>query len=334
MTDIIIPDTNTKIVLGHPFSGALYAYFDKELNEGRFIESSRYHGYYRTLYGKHFDAYIEIALTLSLIYDTVIVPAADTTFPDYEKYQSNGEYYNPEFGLYFTWRDEANQRHIISEKIERAIADKGVSALLWNIPKPVHEQIIAEVYFELSMANKFNATLFTIGKRQALAKRIAEIENEATPELSQKNKIKVISSYLDITGLLFQPMNIESFYYLKTEKELRGYSTSFLNIMEDFTSRNPVKVKEDLLLLIKEAMSSDKLNSKISGVFEGSSAIMNYVGLIPIAGTVAGMVGIGTDLLARGVNKLNEKHKWFELASQIERIKSKAKIHSLLKDIK
>jgi hypothetical protein len=334
MSDIIIPNDTTKIVLGHPLSGALYAYFDKELNEGRHIESSKTHSYYKTLYGKHFETYIDIALTLSLIYDTVILPAADNSFPDFEKYESNGEYYNPEFGLYFTWRDEANYRHIVNDKIQRAIADKEVSALLWNIPKHVHEQIISEVYFELSMANKFNATLFTLGRRQALAKRIAEIENEKTPDLSETSKIKVVSSYLDITGLLFQPMDIQSFYYLKTEKDLREYSTSFLKVVEDFAPENPTDIKRELLLLIKEAISKDKLHSKISGVFEGSSTIMNYVGLIPVAGTVAGLVGIGTDWAARGVDKLNERHKWYELASQIEKIKSMERINAALKDIK
>jgi hypothetical protein len=334
MTDNIIPNDKTKIVLGHPLSGALYAYFDKELNDGRNIEISKAHSYYKTLYGKYFETYIDIALTLSLIYDTVILPAADNSFPDYFKYLRNGEYYNPEFGLYFTWSDDANYRHIVDDKIKGAIADKEVSALLWNIPKHVHEQIIGEVYFELSMANKFNATLFTLGRRQALAKRIAEIENEKTPDLSQTSRIKVVSNYLEITGLLFQPMEIQSFYYLKTEKDLREYSTSFLNVVENFTPENQTNIKRELLLLIKEAISKDKLHSKISGVFEGSSTLMDYVGIIPYAGTVAGLVGIGTDWAARGVDKLNKKHKWYELAPQIEKMKSKQRINAALKDIK
>jgi len=334
MSDISIPNDLTKIVLGHPLSGALYAYFDKELNEGRHIESSKTQSYYKTLYGKHFETYIDIALTLSLIYDTVILPAADNAFPDYEKYESNGEYYNPEFGLYFTWRDEANYRYTINEKIQRAIADLEVSALLWNIPKHVHEQIIGEVFFELSMANKFDATLYTLGRRQAIAKRIAQIENDKSTEFSEISKIKVVSSYLEITGLLFQPMDIQSFYYLKTEKDLREYSNSFLKVMEDFLADNPSEVKRELLLLIKEAISKDKLNSKISGVFEGSLTIMNYVGLIPVAGTIAGLVGIGSDLASRGVEKLNKKHKWYEFASQIEKMKSLERINAALKDIK
>ncbi len=330
----MIPNDSKKIVLGHPLSGALYAYFDKELNEGHHVESSKYHSYYKTLYGKHFESFIDIALSLSLIYDTIILPAADNPVPDYSKYQTNGEYYNPEFGLYFTWLDEANYSHIVTDKVRHLLADKEISSMLWKIPKHVHEQIIREVLFELSMAKRFNATLFTLGKRQALAKRISQIENSEEPKLSEKNKIRVISSYLDITGLLFQPMDIQSFYYLKTENDLREYSKSFLNVIENYSPENPSDIKRDLLLLIKEAISKDNLNSKISGVFEGSSTLMNYIGLIPVAGTVAGLVGIGTDLAARGVDKFNEKNKWYEFASQIEKFKSLEKINKALKDIK
>jgi hypothetical protein len=334
MTESIVPENTKKIVLGHPLSGALYAYFDKEINDGRFIKSSKTHSYYKTLYGKHYETYIDLALTLSLIYDIVIVPAADTAFPDSSKYQqNNGEYYNPEFGLYFTWRDDANYRHIIDEKKQRALEDKQVSALLWNIPKHAHGQIVSEVFFELSMANKFNATLFTLGKRQALAKRIVEIESEKRLEFSQANQLKIVSSYLDITGLLFQPMNIQSFYYLKTEKDLREYSSAFLKVVEDFNSENAIDIKRELLLLIKEAISKEKLNSKVSGIFEGSSTIMNYIGLIPIAGTVAGVIGIGTDLAAKGIDKINDKHKWYEFASQIEKTKSMERINMALKNI-
>ena len=32
-----------------------------------------HHSYYKTLYGKHFNYYVDISLTLSLIYDTVIL---------------------------------------------------------------------------------------------------------------------------------------------------------------------------------------------------------------------------------------------------------------------
>lgn len=329
----LIPKNTKKIVLGHPLSGALYAYFDKELNQGRHIEASKYHAYYKTLYGKHFESFIEIALALSLIYETVILPAADNPVPGYNKYETNGEYYNPEFGLYFTWRDEANYRHVIDEKINQAIADKEIGAMLWSIPKHVHQQIVGEVYFELSMANKFDATLFTLGRRQAIARRIPQIENEKEPKLSKVTPIKTVSSYLDITGLLFQPLDVQSFYYLKTERDLREYSTSFLRIIEEFSPDNSRDIKRELLLLIKDAIDRDKLNSKISGIFEGGSTLMDYVGLIPVAGTVAGIASIGTDWAAKGINKLNQKNKWYEFAGQIVKTKSMSKINSALKDI-
>ncbi len=330
-----IPNDSNKIVLGDPLSGALLAYFDKELNDGKHIEKSKTLIYYKTIYGNHFETYIDVSLTLLLIYDIVILAPVENSFPDRIKHEYNGEYYNSELGICIPRILYSNSDLLQSvKKIKRALSDKEVLALLWNLPKQAHYQIISQVILELTMAKNYNAPLFTLGKRQALAKRIAEIEYERTPELSQTNRINVISSYLDITGLLFKPMDLQSFYYLKTEKDLREYSTSFLKVVEDFKPENPKDIKRELLLLIKEAISKDKLHSKISGVFEGSSTIMNYVGLIPVAGTVAGLVGIGTDWAARGVDKLNEKHKWYELASQIEKIKSMDRINAALKNIK
>jgi hypothetical protein len=327
----LISSNSTKIVLGHPLSGALYAYFDKELNGGHHIEASKHHRYYKTLYGKHYETYIDIALTLCLIYENVILIAADNPVPDYNKYETDGEYYNPDFGLYFTWRDEAN--FIIEDEVQHALEDKEIQSLLWNIPKLVHGQIIKEVYFELSMASKFDAALFTLGKRQALAKRIVQIDEKENPEFHPLHEIKLVSSYLDITGLLFQPLEIQAFYYLKTEKDLRDYSNAFLKVLESFSPDNPKEIKRELLLLIREAISKDKLNSRAAGIFEVGSNLMNYIGLIPIVGTAAGLVGIGADWTSKGLDKLSDKHKWYELAPQIQKTKSMHKIQTALANL-
>lgn len=323
---------SSKIVLGHPLSGAIYAYFDKELNEGYSTKSAN--SYYKTLYGKHFESYIDIALTLALIYDNVILSAADNAIPDSQKYQSGGEYYNPDFGLYLAWGSEVIHYDFLEEKIKNILQDSQIKNLLNGIPIPAHWQIIREVYLDLEMANKFNAPLFTLGRRQALAQRVSEIEQFGETEMSGKTQIKIISNYLDITGLLFQPVDIQSFYYLKSEKDLRDYSKSFLDLINNYQHDESIDLRKQLLLAIKEAMSKDSLNSKTSGIFNVSSTVMNYVGLIPVAGTVAGLVGIGAELAATGLDKVNEKNKWYEFASQIEKTKSMERIHSALKDIK
>lgn len=323
---------SSKIVLGHPLSGAIYAYFDKELNEGNAIKSKN--SYYKTLYGKHFESYIDIALTLALIYDNVILSAADNIVPDSQKYQSDGEYYNTDFGLYLAWGNEVIHYDFLTEKVREILEDLQIKNLLNGIPVVAHWQIIREIYLDLEMANKFNAPLFTLGRRQALAQRIIEIERFGETEMSGTKQTRIISNYLDITGLLFQPVDIKSFYYLKSEKDLRDYSKSFLNLINNYQYDNSIDLRNQLLLAIKEAISKDSLNSKTSGVFNVSSTVMNYISLVPLAGTAAGLIGIGAELAATGIDRLNEKNKWYEFASQIEKTKSMEKIHNALKDIK
>ena len=84
-TDVFQP-SSTNIVLGHPFSGALYAYFDKELTHGTHAAASKHLSYYKTLYGRHYKDNMDVAITLSLIYDNVILVAADNALPDHGKY--------------------------------------------------------------------------------------------------------------------------------------------------------------------------------------------------------------------------------------------------------
>ncbi|MBP0904833.1 hypothetical protein ACFSKN_13265 [Mariniflexile gromovii] len=323
-------ENSRKIVLGHPFSGALYAYFDKELNNGNYLEASKYHGYYKTLYRKQYESFIEISIAFSLLFDDIIIPAADNPVPDYQKYQTNGDYYNPDFGLFFTWRDDANYAHIVSEKIDFALNDLIIKQKLMKIPKPAHNQILHEVYYEISMAKRFDCPILTSGLRQELAKRISILESDNNPEFADLKKVTFVDYYLDITGLLFQPMNIDSFCYLKSENDLRKYADGFVNILETFEMKDNNSVKIELLKLIQEAINKDKLNSKISGAFSTSSSVLSYAGLIPVVGTVAGISSIVSDITSKGIDKLNVKNRWFELSSQIERIKSREKLKKAL----
>lgn len=315
--------TKSKIVLGHPFSGALYAYFDKVLNDGRHIEASSYHGYYKTLYGNHFEYNIDIALALSLVFDNIILTQADNPIPDSQKYLADNEYYNPDFGLYTCSADEIIHYDFLNEKVFQLLQDTTIKAILSPIPKSAYAHIIREAYLDVELANKFSAPLFTQGTRQALVQRISEIEKFKNTEMVTENQVKMIKNYIEISSLLFQPMNIDSFYYLKSDKNLKEYSSSFQKILNKYNPEHP-DIKKDLLLNIKEAMAKDSLNGKISGIFQGSSSVLNYAGFIPIpqVSLAAGIAGIGGDLAARGIDRLNEKNKWFEFAPQIQKSRS------------
>lgn len=72
-----------KVLISHPFSGALYAFFTEHLAEYRTRPPGprEPHPYYRTLFGDRFPEYQEVALTLALLFDEIVIVPADSHLP-------------------------------------------------------------------------------------------------------------------------------------------------------------------------------------------------------------------------------------------------------------
>jgi len=87
-----------KALISHPFSGALYAFFAVH-NENRFRdpEPKDPHPYYRTLYGDAFPRYQEMALTLLLLFDEIVMVPADAYLPK-GYWRPDKTYHNPHLG--------------------------------------------------------------------------------------------------------------------------------------------------------------------------------------------------------------------------------------------
>src|SRR5580693_846833 len=74
--------SSMKIILSHPYSGAVHWWFGQLQRVGGDQALKRpYSGYYRTLYGSDIDNFIDIALACLVIFDEIVIPAADAAFP-------------------------------------------------------------------------------------------------------------------------------------------------------------------------------------------------------------------------------------------------------------
>ena len=91
----------TKILLSHPFSGAMYAFFESYI-QGRDVTDVK-HPYYKVLYGKKHVYYRDIAMTLSLMFDRVYLSPADATLPDKESHSEDGSYFHKDTGIGTDW---------------------------------------------------------------------------------------------------------------------------------------------------------------------------------------------------------------------------------------
>lgn len=70
-----------KIILAPPYSGTLYAYFNDCMSPYHHHTEMMGHPYYNKLFSVYTEQSKDIALTLSILYDEIIVPPADACFP-------------------------------------------------------------------------------------------------------------------------------------------------------------------------------------------------------------------------------------------------------------
>jgi len=69
----------SKIVLSYPFSGSLYAFFTKEVGKQN-VSGMLSHPYYKNLFGRNYEKLYELTLTLSVLYDEIIILPAGCTY--------------------------------------------------------------------------------------------------------------------------------------------------------------------------------------------------------------------------------------------------------------
>lgn len=314
-------EKRTKVVLGYPFSGSIYAFFDKTLNEGKHIKASDYHSYYRTLFGNKHQEFLDLALTLSLLYEDIIIVPADNPAPDYRNYETNGEYYHPDLGIYFNWLEYNQLRSEINEKIKEDINDPILSKVLEKVPIISRLHILFNTRFELYLGHKYNCPILSLGGGHRIIKRLIKIDNLKNNVLShQTEKMYFIQEYIKMSGLLFNPDNLDDYHQLKTSKDIRKYANSFLHIVSEFNG-DANSINEQLQKLIKESRDFSIIQSKASGFFNITSAILSILGLNPINGLYFSLGALGSTAGSLYLDKKSKENKWYEFASQINRVR-------------
>ena len=96
-----------KAILAPPYSGTLYAYFDDCMSiHSRGHREAMGHPYYKNLYRMYTEHTKDIALTLSVLYDQVIIPPADAAQPD------------KGLGFSINWDEFSDLKKVWKEKLE------------------------------------------------------------------------------------------------------------------------------------------------------------------------------------------------------------------------
>ena len=302
-----------RVILSHPFSGSLYAFFSDELGAGHTQSES---SYYRTLFGKDYRKLTDLALTLTVIYKTLVIPPVDIPLPDYEKWQTDYGYENKDLGILYHHPRERGWYGEIDSLIETDMNDAVVQRILHNVPKHSWFQILRDARYEIKLAYVFECPVLCSQGRRALIQRLLESDYESGRiDIVNSSVVAAVEEYVDIAGLVFNPRNIQGLYDLKTDNDLRQYANSFASTIHEF--HNEPNVRRRLLELMRDSIGKSAIARSTVGFLDASSTILGFVGLLPVLGTISTIGGIATSGTSYGAKKYQQKHEWYQLAPRI-----------------
>lgn len=306
-----------QIYLGHPYSGALYAYFDTVIDESRpFGHRGTYHSYYSTLYGKTPQKYLEIALTLLMLYDEVWLSHADFAAPSSKVLPESSEYIH-ELGLHLDrqGRRAFDDLSLERERFSRYLHDPEIQKLFSRakIPdKHVRSQILVSAMHEADISAKKRIPLACSVWRRALINRLIDIDRPSLhPILPDLRQLKFLDVFRDCTGLALAPKTIDQLMLAKPDKDVRQYSRQFL----DFTMRSRDEINDGdeaaMAQLILDALNTEKISRHYAGHLKWAGVLFRLADIK----TGSAISGLGSAI----ANHWADRSSWVQITGSIDR---------------
>ncbi|MFJ5305402.1 hypothetical protein [Streptomyces sp. NPDC088350] len=302
------------------------------------------HPYYRHLYG-NFDEHLDVALACAVIFDEIILPAADARYPDSVMSPDYRTVEIPGLGLFADWDPVRASREAMTGIAEDVARDARISHILKNVPKRLRTQVVVDVATDMLLLGEYKAPVISSPGRRAMLLRLIEldvladlglslggvgsIQKSATESPATLGAVTELRKYVSVTGLTFKSPDVKSLSGIKSNSLVRNYAGNFQKVL---TADNSDTGPLDLFESIRSAWKSRVLQSRISGSFTATSRGLSVLGLIPGVGTVAEVVAMGAEATAIASEKLERKNSWYEIGPEILRLESLAALERHLED--
>jgi hypothetical protein len=310
-------------VLGHPYSGALYGYFSDQIN-GVWTHTrvANSHSYYRTLYGKNYEAYVELALTFLILYDKVWLTPADNPMPK-SKREIGCQGFIPELGLHADWDDfrpyygKGN-----SQYIQKYLADTQLQQLLQTalkIPKHCWSMIVESAVYESSLSMRKRCPLICSPGRRALINRLIEIDKPSLhPIMPALHEVQFIESYQSLFGMALHPKSLDELMDAKPDPIVRTYGARFLEVALSESGSSTPATEEKVARLIQEAIETERLSKLFSGALNWSGTFCRFSHFLP--GALVSRAGALT------TDYIGSQAGWYEFSGSIDSAIDKAQM--------
>ncbi|MHB8565252.1 MAG: hypothetical protein ACYDDA_15255 [Acidiferrobacteraceae bacterium] len=310
-------------ILGHPYSGALYGYFSDQIGgEWSHTRQAGSHGYYRTLYGKNYEAYVELALTFLILYDKIWLTPADNHMPR-SKVAPDSRYFIPELELHADWENfrpyRSVERHGYVDKYLEDGTLRHIMKSVLRLPEHCWDMIIESAVYEAGLSARKRCPLLCSPGRRVLIMRLIEIDRPALhPVLSTLHEVRFIESYRSLTGMALCPKSIDDLMDAKPDPIVRKYGSRFLEIAWSESSASDLTTDERVAALMREAMETERISKLFSGALKWAGVFSRLIHLRPVA--LAATIG------SIAANRVGAQAGWHEFSGSIDHAISKAEL--------
>jgi hypothetical protein len=319
----------SEVILGHPYSGAVYGYFADQL-QGDHSHTRSSSSYYKTLYGKNYQRYVEIALNFLLLYRHIWVSLADNPLP-VTSLTPEDRSVVPELGLHLGYRrpDSTDISYYERRDAIQAIArDSQVRDILgrrMKLPWQAWEQVIDSIVFEAGLsATKRIPLLCSPGRRELIQRIVAMDRPSLHPILPRLHHARFIQSYCEFTALALAPKNLDDLVAIKLDSSVRTYGDELLKLAHSESPQTTHESRVRVAQLVKEAMHTETIGRRVSGAFDwiGKFARLIYepaIALTASAGSVASDLALSSAGWYQFTGSVNRAVELRQLESRVDK---------------
>lgn len=328
-----------KIILSHPYAGALLWWMQSgsEWADPKVPQ----HPYYRHLYG-NVDKFKDLALACTVVFDEIVMAAADFGYPDAHVTDDYRKIRIPSLSLSADWdpvyESQALTRPIVGDLLRDQVIDRIIS----RVPENLKSQVIEDCIVDILLMREYECPLISSVGRRALVVRLLELEVVAASsapstmylpsgqsladELSGTFNADQLDRYVEMVGLMFRSPDVASLSDIKSNAKIRAYASRFQDVLVD----NPSGGEEHLLEAISDAWRSRELAETVKSGFSIAGRGLTILGLIPVVGTVTGVISVGSEAGEMGADQFAKRHAWYELGPEITRLESMASLEGYM----
>jgi hypothetical protein len=312
----------SRIVLGHPYSGALYAYFSDQIGgEGSHTRVADSHPYYKTLYESVSEPTVNLSLNFLMLYDEVWIAPADNHWPRSRKDPADLSW-NWELGLHaggesldgVDWAEQ--QRYI-----EGLLADRRIQAVLGQdlqLRPDSWRQVMQDALHDSSLSARTRAPILCSPGRRKLISTLVEVEQPSLhPVHLLDSKVRFVEQYQTRTGLSLAPRNLDALMEAKPDAGVRRYGAAFLAAVDGGLHQTAASKKEFAKAAL-EAIDTERVARHWAGSLNWIGRLFKLVHQPVLAGGAAG--------LSYFAGRSAEAAGWYEFAGKVDDAMSRAQL--------